>query len=740
MPHSGADYQSILDASRALKNKLRGLNTDPLDHEAECKEGKDQVNAENKNAMDTGENRAARDLAILDAETVFDTNQARTINICPASSFPEFYELRTEGSVAGYGAFATNTIRMGTRILDERPILMDFSPTMFASPSIIADMFGLDLAESKCFAHLPACPRIVARYRKAAQRVLADDKALTSCEPTPELMMENTMNEVLTFLLGQGPNTNRSYEANRIQLDYHIVYLSKFERNALLLERHERGGKAIFNEASRFNHSCRPNAIQAWNKGTGRLTIHTLRAIDKHEEITLNYCPETRYNWEARRAWLQYHYSFHCKCSACEGPTAALSRSRREHLSELCKTVNSWYKPKGEHTKRTRTPRHIRKAMSKFLKIHILEGLVSPETARLYTIKAIIAAEFGVDQDVIRYKQDAYEILVRCYGFDNTIVTRGREELNELWANRDDMSAMLNILWEYCAVNAPPTNGLSPGRILRVDDFAEDAVKNESDDRKESLVSKLKVTNFACIMLAKTCLPFKQVKTPLKPESRTESPGDLPVRTLPALPASGRTFEDTSQVDPAPTSVFTFSNAPTTSLQRKRKASEEKERELSDHDSPALGSERPPPVPMKGRALESDVEAMVSPLSVTPNGLRICPKEKPTQVIPKQRSHDHPYYPDNTAEAFINPRTAPLTPTEAQTVDEKAKQDAITVYSKIPVMGTNAVLSSGPAKQVTIRSHKGVPDAIQYKGRIFLPLVRDSICQTDSNPRLETPC
>jgi hypothetical protein len=45
----------------------------------------------------------------------------------------------------------------------------------------------------------------------------------------------------------------------------------------------------IFPIISRINHSCRPNTQHTWNSSTEHETIHTIRDIQKGEEITISY-------------------------------------------------------------------------------------------------------------------------------------------------------------------------------------------------------------------------------------------------------------------------------------------------------------------------------------------------------------------------------------------------------------------------------------------------------------------
>lgn len=97
-------------------------------------------------------------------------------------------------------------------------------------------------------------------------------------------------------------------------------------------------GAAIFEFASRFNHSCIPNAFFSWNSIKNEERIYASRAIETGEEITLSYvdpfCEPSQRRWELQ------HYGFVCGCLACvdlddEESFGAKSRERRFRLAEL---------------------------------------------------------------------------------------------------------------------------------------------------------------------------------------------------------------------------------------------------------------------------------------------------------------------------------------------------------------------------------------------------------------------
>ncbi|KAL8657618.1 MAG: hypothetical protein Q9226_001733 [Calogaya cf. arnoldii] len=85
----------------------------------------------------------------------------------------------------------------------------------------------------------------------------------------------------------------------------------------------------IFLKASRFNHSCIPNAWWNWNPHytnpgrapAGALTVYAIKIIRANEEIVVNYHNEHAY-WSAadRQRELLRDYNFRCDCLACQVP------------------------------------------------------------------------------------------------------------------------------------------------------------------------------------------------------------------------------------------------------------------------------------------------------------------------------------------------------------------------------------------------------------------------------------
>ena len=88
--------------------------------------------------------------------------------------------------------------------------------------------------------------------------------------------------------------------------------------------------------ASRFNHSCSPNAKYSFNSNTGEIRIYALGTIPRGEELFISYIGLYQ-NRRSRQENLRPGYHFTCACSICSLPDAESKKSdaRRQRLKEL---------------------------------------------------------------------------------------------------------------------------------------------------------------------------------------------------------------------------------------------------------------------------------------------------------------------------------------------------------------------------------------------------------------------
>ena len=94
---------------------------------------------------------------------------------------------------------------------------------------------------------------------------------------------------------------------------------------------------AVFRVASRFNHSCSPNAHISWNARAQRITVHALRRLAAGDEVRVDYRGDDGEGRAERQAALLKDFGFACRCSLCSLGSAArqLSDGRRARITHL---------------------------------------------------------------------------------------------------------------------------------------------------------------------------------------------------------------------------------------------------------------------------------------------------------------------------------------------------------------------------------------------------------------------
>jgi hypothetical protein len=105
---------------------------------------------------------------------------------------------------------------------------------------------------------------------------------------------------------------------------------------------------AICMLASRFNHSCSPNARYSWHAASGRLRIYALREIAIGEEVYVSYI-SSRGVYGSRRKDRQDRlksYGFICTCIICSLPISErkASDTRRAEIARIWESV-PYYTP-----------------------------------------------------------------------------------------------------------------------------------------------------------------------------------------------------------------------------------------------------------------------------------------------------------------------------------------------------------------------------------------------------------
>lgn len=149
---------------------------------------------------------------------------------------------------------------------------------------------------------------------------------------------------VLSAIRGLSPEKLQQYEslvnAHAESGRFEDPLMGIFWTNSLQMDQDHSG---IFVQASRFNHSCSPNARYSWNPAINRFRIYALRDIACGDEILESYLSSrnvygsTRAARQARLA----RYAFTCACVVCglPEPAAAANDRRRMKITELWESV-----------------------------------------------------------------------------------------------------------------------------------------------------------------------------------------------------------------------------------------------------------------------------------------------------------------------------------------------------------------------------------------------------------------
>ncbi|KAN0128918.1 hypothetical protein V8E53_013291 [Lactarius tabidus] len=189
----------------------------------------------------------------------------------------------------GEGAFASRDIRRGDLILSEKPI--------FSIPT--------DIPELCKYIYIEATVRNLSPTHLDHYLSLQNSHTECSCFPNPLVGIFNT--------------------------NAYTVVASD--------------DSVVFSKASRFNHSCSPNARFEFDSNTGELRIYALGPIPRGEEIFVAYFSK-RFLYSkprrSRQAILLALYHFTCSCPICSLPEAEskMSDARRSNMYELWEIMN----------------------------------------------------------------------------------------------------------------------------------------------------------------------------------------------------------------------------------------------------------------------------------------------------------------------------------------------------------------------------------------------------------------
>jgi hypothetical protein len=188
----------------------------------------------------------------------------------------------------GFGVFANQDIKRGTRIMSEQPLLT--VPPQTDVPTAFSELSrhdqGLFLS-------------VHCRQYNAG-----DMDSLTALREKP---IEGL--DMLTFPVELQAKVIAIHRTN---------FITAGEKTVVCVK------------VSRLNHSCLPNAHHQWNENIGAVTVHAMKDIATGEEVVITYVPLC-----LDRATRTARLGFKCICAACDASTAfgEASEMRRKILS-----------------------------------------------------------------------------------------------------------------------------------------------------------------------------------------------------------------------------------------------------------------------------------------------------------------------------------------------------------------------------------------------------------------------
>lgn len=167
--------------------------------------------------------------------------------------------------------------------------------------------------------------------------------------------------------------------------------------------------------ASRFNHSCSPNARYSWHAAGDRLRIYALRDIAVGDEVNVSYLSASHVygsRHKDRQDRLKTHYGFICTCVVCSLPflEQKASDTRRVEIAHIWESFTH-YMPDQTGTDRLRATVHA---------IRLMEQEGYDADADDFTRDAACICACHADWESVRYwATKTYETRVAEFGEDS---------------------------------------------------------------------------------------------------------------------------------------------------------------------------------------------------------------------------------------------------------------------------------------------------------------------------------
>jgi len=210
---------------------------------------------------------------------------------------------QSQHDTKGRGLNAAITIKRGTRILEEAPLLQ-----------LVVGRVGLFDEDAFYGAgNYSGGPAVLEALKNSSYEKQARFNQLVYEETT-----QQSLNDRGRARGARGALTMEQWQC-----------LSRLQRNAWDASPDARdqfgsGDKVlvVFHHISFINHSCQPNAVWEWNPQRGVGTVHALRDITKGNQIYVSYISrleDTLKPRAERKLLLSHGWGFDCTCAVCHG-------------------------------------------------------------------------------------------------------------------------------------------------------------------------------------------------------------------------------------------------------------------------------------------------------------------------------------------------------------------------------------------------------------------------------------
>lgn len=211
------------------------------------------------------------------------------------------FEVRI-ASHKGLGLFATQSIKRGTRLLAEEPLIV--------------------VSEQQDVTHI---------WKELKKLTPEQHNAMSALHYEPSTLDTRLAAKIQSRLTTRQQYSGRSlHAAVEDEKKLHAI----FESNALPMGRDSKNKRGLFLKASRINHSCTPNVHVDYNPTISMLTVHATRDINENEELHYSYIPHICKSPAQRDKGLRF-WRFSCDCAACEGRAVEAMEKRRRKIEQL---------------------------------------------------------------------------------------------------------------------------------------------------------------------------------------------------------------------------------------------------------------------------------------------------------------------------------------------------------------------------------------------------------------------